>query len=62
MNNAITIKDISGTCIGFIPKGTKFCVKLPVTNKLHYSHCSGLPITSIYNDEFELMTDEEIEE
>lgn len=46
---AITTKEIRGACIPTITKGTEFeitCLGTP------YSSCKGIPITSIYNDEF----------
>lgn len=45
-----TTQTISGACIPTIPKGTQFTITHFGT---FYSLCKGLPINSIYNDEFE---------
>lgn len=45
-----TTKEISGSCIPTIPKGTQFILTYWGD---WYSGCRGLPISSIWNDEFE---------
>jgi hypothetical protein len=49
---ARTTIEISGSNINTIPKGTSFTVTWFGDN---YSSCFGLCISSIYNDEFEMM-------
>lgn len=52
---AITTKEIKGSRIETIPKGTKFEIdsNFPVTHG--YAPCKGLGISYIWNDEFELI-------
>jgi hypothetical protein len=52
---AITVKEISGACIPTIPAGT-YCTIAHLCE--HYSFCDGLPISQLWNDEFELVKDE----
>ena len=52
MMKARTTKEISGHAIKAIPAGTTFQVDR--VGK-YFSPCTGLPITMIYNDEFELI-------
>ncbi len=49
---ARTIKEISGHAIPTIPKGTEFTI---LHTGDHHSSCRGLPILSIWNDEYELI-------
>lgn len=46
---AVTIKEIKGACIPTIPVGTAF--EVTYIHK-EYSYCNGLPIFSIWNNEF----------
>ena len=57
--NAITIKEIKGERIPTISIGTKFIVK--GSGEKGFSPCSGLPITSIFNDEFAMLPEEPAE-
>lgn len=50
---AVTIKEISGTQIPTIPKGTEFLVLVNGQSK-YYKSCKGLPINSVWNNEFRL--------
>lgn len=50
-----TIVEISGSCIETIPVGTVFEVTF---RGPEYSSCRGLGITSIWNDEYELIKEE----
>jgi|LUML01.1.fsa_nt_gb hypothetical protein len=55
---AITIKEISGACIPTIPVGTTFEILAVVkTDKRNYAYstCKGLPISSVWNDEYILL-------
>ena len=56
---AITTKEISGACIKTIPVGTPFEI-FHIGDR--FSSCKGLGITSIWNDEYALVeeNDEEI--
>lgn len=51
---AITTKEISGRCIPTIPAGTGFFI---ITEIPDYSHstCRGLPVSSVWMWEYELL-------
>jgi len=52
---AITVKQIKGACIPTIPIGTPFEVLAVVKSTKRdygYSTCKGLPISSVWNDEY----------
>lgn len=57
--NAVTIKEIKGSCIPTIPAGTKFHISHKGES---YSSCSGLGITSIWNDEWVFLQENKIKE
>jgi hypothetical protein len=55
---AITIKEITGSCIPTIPVGTSFEVQVVVKSSKRnygYSTCKGLPVSSVWNDEYVLV-------
>jgi len=57
---AITTKQISGACIPTIPVGTPFEVLVVVKSGKRdyaYSICKGLPVSSVWNDEYVLIED-----
>jgi hypothetical protein len=52
---AVTIKEISGTCIETIPIGTEFLITHVLSPDLDYSFCEGLDINSIWNEEYKFI-------
>jgi hypothetical protein len=53
---AITTKQISGACIPTIPVGTPFLVVVKSGKRDYaYSTCKGLPVSSVWNDEYVLL-------
>ena len=53
---AKTIVEISGHCIDTIPAGTIFDV---ITVGTHYSTCSNLGVSSVYNNEYVLLGEDD---
>ena len=51
---AKTIKEISGNCIPTIPVGTEFTIVV-IVKDYGYATCSGLPVSSVWLDEFVLL-------
>jgi hypothetical protein len=53
---ARTVKEISGRCIATIPVGTEFTILYRGENPA-YSTCTGLRVSSVWNDEYEFIDD-----
>jgi hypothetical protein len=51
---AVTIKEISGSCIETIPIGAEFTIITIVAGR-NYATCNGLGVTSVWNDEYKLL-------
>ena len=58
MNDAITIKEISGERIETIPVGTKFEIVCECPNYF-YATCRGLGVSSVWLDEFRYLKEDE---
>lgn len=59
MKNCITVKEISGLTIPTIPVGTVFTIDRVGPDFPGYTHCKYLPITTVWNDEFEIIKEKE---
>lgn len=51
---AMTTKEIRGEMIPTIPAGTIFKICTIIWD-YHYSTCTGLPVSMVYNDEYVLL-------
>ena len=51
---AITVKQISGSCIPTIEIGTEFEIDTVVEDR-GYATCKGLPVTAVWEHEYKIL-------
>lgn len=59
LRKAKTLKEISGVCIPTVPKGTDFEV-VEIVKDRGYATCKGLPVSSLWLEEFSLVENNDI--